>query len=78
LSAADDGIVGRLSYASALFDPAMAQRCAGYLQRAIGAMAADDGQAVDRIDLLDADERRLVLSDLNQTQAEYPQAACIH
>ncbi|MBT2745530.1 MULTISPECIES: non-ribosomal peptide synthase/polyketide synthase [unclassified Lysobacter] len=78
LSAADDGMVGRLSYASTLFDPAMAQRCAGYLRRAIGAMAADDAQPVDRIDLLDADERRLVLSDLNQTQAEYPQATCIH
>ncbi|MGO4776206.1 AMP-binding protein, partial [Lysobacter sp. 2RAB21] len=77
LSEVEDRIAGRLEYATALFDRATAERYVGYLRRMLQALTSDDAQSVDRIDLLDDDERRLVLSDLNQTQAEYPQAACI-
>src|SRR6185295_13690793 len=71
-------IVGGLSYATALFDEATIARHAGYLRAMLGAMVADDGQSLSRIDLLSAAERRLLVEDWNATAADYPQDQCIH
>lgn len=57
-----DRIVGGLDYATALFDRATLERQAGYLQRVLAAMVADEHQQVDRIDLPDAEERRALLA----------------
>jgi amino acid adenylation domain-containing protein len=71
-------IAGTLAYATALFDRATVERHAGYLRRVLEEMAADEDQAVDRLDLLDAAERRLVVEEWNATDAGYPAGACVH
>ncbi|MGH8082210.1 MAG: non-ribosomal peptide synthetase, partial [Lysobacter sp.] len=78
LGESGDGIGGRLEYSTALFDRATAERYAGYLRRMLEAMAEDDAQLIADVDLVDADERRQLLSDFNATRAEYPEHACIH
>ncbi|WP_186116040.1 AMP-binding protein, partial [Burkholderia gladioli] len=35
-------------------------------------------QPIERIDLLDADERRLLLQTWNATEADYPRHRCVH
>ncbi|HEY0022717.1 MAG TPA: non-ribosomal peptide synthase/polyketide synthase [Longimicrobium sp.] len=75
---ADDRILGRVKYSTALFDRATVERHLGYLRRVLEAFAADDLQAVDTLPLLPGAERRLVLQAWNRTEAAYPRGACIH
>jgi non-ribosomal peptide synthetase component F len=74
----DDGIVGSLRYATALFDDATIERYRGYLLTLLQAMATDSTQTVARIDLLADDERTLLMETWNQTDAPYPAHQCIH
>jgi amino acid adenylation domain-containing protein len=75
----DDGrIEGGVAYATALFDRATVERYVGYLRRVLHAMAADDSTPVDRLELLDAAERRTVVEEWNATDAGFPAGACIH
>ncbi|HYW06976.1 MAG TPA: amino acid adenylation domain-containing protein, partial [Longimicrobium sp.] len=75
----DEGrIVGALTYATALFAPATAERYVGYLRRVLAAMVADEARAVDDIELLAADERARLVDGWNATAAEYPADACMH
>ncbi|HEU4881265.1 MAG TPA: amino acid adenylation domain-containing protein, partial [Longimicrobium sp.] len=75
----DDGrIAGGLTYATALFERATAERFAGYLRHALQAMAADEHQPVDRLPLLPEAERRLVVDELNATDRPYPAGLCVH
>ncbi|HYH78631.1 MAG TPA: amino acid adenylation domain-containing protein, partial [Longimicrobium sp.] len=77
--AEEDGrIAGGLTYATALFERATAERFVGYLRRALAAMAADEGGRVDGIDLLPSSERARVLHEWNRTETAYPSTACIH
>jgi amino acid adenylation domain-containing protein/thioester reductase-like protein len=62
LGESGDRIVGGLDYATALFDRTTIERHAGYLQRVLAAMVADETQPVDRIDLPDTAERRALLA----------------
>ncbi|WP_420126318.1 non-ribosomal peptide synthetase, partial [Longimicrobium sp.] len=78
LGEADGRIVGSLTYATALFEQATVERWLGYLRRVLRAMAVDDAQAVDRIELLSSDERRRVVEEWNRTEADYPRELCIH
>src|SRR5437588_3257253 len=41
-------------------------------------MVTDDRQKVDRLPLLSAEERHLVLEEWNNTKAEYPSEQCVH
>src|SRR5437764_5477870 len=41
-------------------------------------MAADQQQEVAGIDVLEGEERKLLLEEWNATEAEYPEHACIH
>ncbi|HYR09213.1 MAG TPA: amino acid adenylation domain-containing protein, partial [Longimicrobium sp.] len=70
-------IAGSVTYATALFEHATVERWLGYLRRVLEQMVADDAQAVDRLELLDAAERRLVLEGWNRTEAELPRT-CVH
>ncbi|WP_186080832.1 non-ribosomal peptide synthetase [Burkholderia gladioli] len=76
----DDGqvISGALRYATALFEEASIARHCAYLIAALRAMARDEEQPIERIDLLDADERRLFLQTWNATGADYPRHRCVH
>ncbi|MDC6129010.1 amino acid adenylation domain-containing protein [Burkholderia gladioli] len=76
----DDGqvISGALRYATALFEEASIARHCAYLIAALRAMVRDGEQPIERIDLLDADERRLLLQTWNATGADYPRHRCVH
>jgi amino acid adenylation domain-containing protein len=78
LREADDRIVGGISYAVALWERETVARWAGYLRRALAGMAADDGQPVQRLALLPADERARVVEAWNRTDAALPSAATVH
>src|SRR5262249_22354006 len=71
-------IAGGLGYARALFDEATIQRQRGYLVALLRAMVVDAQQPVVRIDLLDAQERELLLDKWNDTAAQYPRDKCLH
>ncbi|HEX2187835.1 MAG TPA: condensation domain-containing protein, partial [Longimicrobiaceae bacterium] len=71
-------IAGDATYATALFDRVTVERYVGYLRRVLEEMVADDAKPVDRLDLLDAAERRRVVEDWNATDAGYPAGACVH
>ena len=74
----DDGIVGGLEYATALFESATIERFGTYLHAILEAMVADDTQAIDRIAFLPQNERRQLLVEWNATEAAYPADRCVH
>ncbi|WP_323118210.1 non-ribosomal peptide synthetase [Burkholderia alba] len=78
LGETDGVIAGELRYATALFDEATVVRQRGYLLALLGAMTADPAQPVERIDLLSADERTLLLGTWNATAAPFPEQHCLH
>ena len=78
LQEADGRISGGLTYATALFDRATAERYAGYLVRVLEQMAADDRVSVDRLSLLPDAELRDAVETWNATEAAYPADRCIH
>ncbi|HSU17577.1 non-ribosomal peptide synthetase [Longimicrobium sp.] len=71
-------IVGRVEYATALFDAPTVERFLGYFRRVLEGMVADAAQPVERIALLPEDERRQVVEGWNATDAEYPRTSCLH
>jgi amino acid adenylation domain-containing protein len=71
-------LTGWMEYATALFDKATIKRHAGYLMTMLRGMAEDQKQEVAGIDLLEGEERKLLLEEWNATEAEYPEHACIH
>ncbi|MGO1072600.1 amino acid adenylation domain-containing protein [Lysobacter sp. CA199] len=73
-----DGLVGGLTYATALFDPGTIERHHDYLLAALRAMVADDAQPLAHIELLGQDERALLLETWNATDAAYPDHSCLH
>ncbi|WP_244134482.1 AMP-binding protein, partial [Burkholderia gladioli] len=73
-----DEIFGTLSYSTALFHRATIERQAGYLEAMLRAMVRDERQAIDHVDILPPEERKLLLGDWNATQADYPEQHCIH
>jgi amino acid adenylation domain-containing protein len=77
LQEAGGRIAGGLVYATALFDAATMERHLGYLRRVLREMVAGDAQAVDRLPMLSAAERRQVLEDWNATDTEYPRDLCV-
>ena len=73
-----EGIAGQLNYASALFDEATVWRHWRCLEAVLRAMVADDGQPVDRIDLLDADERAAIVEGFNESHAAAAEPVLVH
>ncbi|WP_371876471.1 non-ribosomal peptide synthetase [Pseudoduganella chitinolytica] len=74
----DDRIGGQLNYATALFDESTIQRHWRHVHAMLRAMVEDDSRQVDRIDLLDAAERRLVLETFNEAPAVPAQGGLLH
>ena len=78
LREADGTIVGVLVYATALFDAATIEHQRGYLLTVLRAMVTQPLQPIMRIDLLDSQEREILLNTWNQTETPYPEDRCIH
>ncbi|HET7461830.1 MAG TPA: amino acid adenylation domain-containing protein [Longimicrobium sp.] len=78
LSERNGRIRGNVTYATALFERETVERHAGYLRRVLEEMAADDGRRVDRLALMDDDERARVLAAGNRTAEAEPGDACLH
>jgi amino acid adenylation domain-containing protein len=71
-------IVGRVEYATSLFERATVERYAGYLRRVLEGMAADDGAPVGSLGMLSAAERTRLLHDWNRTGARFAGGWCVH
>jgi non-ribosomal peptide synthetase component F len=70
--------VGGIEYATSLFEPATVERYLGYFRSLLGAMVADDSQAVDHLPLLDAAERHRLLYEWNDTRTEFRGHGYVH
>jgi amino acid adenylation domain-containing protein len=71
-------IAGTLEYATSLFKAITMERYLGYFAALLEAMAADDSSCIDRLSMLDEEERREIVYTWNRKQAEYPGRRCIH
>ena len=67
-----EGLVGRLSYASQLFDRDTAVRLASMYGRVLACVASSPETLVSALPLLDGAERRQVVEGFNDTAADYP------
>ena len=72
------GLVASLEYNADLFDAATAERMLGHFQAILEAVAADPGERLSRLALLDPVERQRLLVAWNQTRRDYPREACVH
>ncbi|HEX8431069.1 MAG TPA: amino acid adenylation domain-containing protein, partial [Longimicrobium sp.] len=71
-------ISGVVEYATALFDAATVERFLGYFRAILAGMVADEWRAVQRLPMLSASERSLVLDEWNATDAQYPRESFVH
>ncbi|HKQ08712.1 MAG TPA: amino acid adenylation domain-containing protein, partial [Blastocatellia bacterium] len=71
-------IVGRLEYATALFERETAERYVKHWRTLLDEMVADDMQAVDRLPLLGEAERHQVLVEWNATEVYFPKESSVH
>ncbi|HEV2735895.1 MAG TPA: condensation domain-containing protein, partial [Longimicrobiaceae bacterium] len=78
LGEADGRIVGRVEYATSLFERATVRRYVGCLSRVLEEMAAGPDRRVEALEVMPAAERRQVLETWNRTAAAYPAGACVH
>ncbi|MFC8592949.1 amino acid adenylation domain-containing protein [Streptomyces atroolivaceus] len=68
----DGSLSGGLNYATALFDPATAERMAGHFTRLLAAAVAEPDAPVTGLELMSGTERKQVLHDWNDTSTRYP------
>jgi amino acid adenylation domain-containing protein len=73
-----DGLTGFLMYAADLFTPTTAERMVARLAQAMSAVVANPDGPVDALDLIPAEERRLLLDEWNATDADYPRDRPVH
>ena len=78
VSERDGAIVGTLDYATALFDPATAERFRDCWLRLLRAMVEESERPVSELTMLDDNERQRVLDDWNHTARDYPRDSQVH
>jgi amino acid adenylation domain-containing protein len=69
---------GALKYNTDLFDAATVARMSGHLERLIEQVVADPDQSIERLELLTAAERQVLLVDWNETSAARRPHTCVH
>jgi amino acid adenylation domain-containing protein len=74
----EEQILGRFSYASALFDEETIKNHWSYLETMLTAMVADDECKVGQIPLLNATQHQQLIYDFNNTEQLYSQSAFVH
>ncbi len=67
-----------ISYNSGQFDNQAIQRLLGHLQTLLESFVVDPQQLLAKLPLITATERYQLLTEWNETTAEYPQNKCIH
>ena len=70
-------LVGTLDYATALFDEATVRRYAGYFERLLHALVADDQAPLVDVALVDGAEREYLLTRLNDTALAVPRGPTV-
>ncbi|WP_422646038.1 condensation domain-containing protein, partial [Xenorhabdus miraniensis] len=78
LTETPSGLVGKLEYATDLFDQDTVVRIAGYLENVLKAMVADVTQTISSLPMMSVTERQQLLANFNAPQADFPQEALIH
>jgi len=71
-------IAGELEYATSLFERSTIQRYLNCFHMLLEGMVADDAQIVDRIAILNEDERHLLLYGQNEPWSGFSQVKCVH
>ncbi|HEX8145822.1 MAG TPA: amino acid adenylation domain-containing protein, partial [Pyrinomonadaceae bacterium] len=71
-------LTGTVEYSTDLFDASTIERLVGHYRELLEAVVADAGRCVADLPLLTAPERRQLLSDFNDTEADYPQGLRLH
>ncbi|MCP4696731.1 MAG: amino acid adenylation domain-containing protein [Gammaproteobacteria bacterium] len=72
------GLRGMLEYRTDLFDAATIARMAGHFRNLLEGAVADPERRIWLLPLLSVTERRRLLTEWNDTDAEYPNDKCIH
>ncbi|MFK3815874.1 amino acid adenylation domain-containing protein [Pseudomonas sp. NPDC089407] len=73
-----DSFAGGIVYATALFERATIERFAGYFEQVLWAFAAGDRAIPAHTGLPDADERKRLLLEFNDTAVEYDLGQTLH
>jgi amino acid adenylation domain-containing protein len=73
-----EAISAELQYNREVFEPATIKRIAGYFQRFLSTVLQNSEVDVEAIEILDENERRRLLVELNQTTTDFPDGKCIH
>jgi amino acid adenylation domain-containing protein len=73
-----EGLQSYFEYNTALFEPDAIARMAGHLVTLLEGFAADPDRKLSQFPLLTEAERKLLLVDWNNTQADYPRDRCVH
>jgi amino acid adenylation domain-containing protein len=73
-----EGMGGSMEYSTDLFDRSTVARILGHLRRVLEQVVRDPDAPVSALDLLGAEERRLVVDEWNRTDATFPADACVH
>ncbi|AFY82810.1 non-ribosomal peptide synthetase [Oscillatoria acuminata] len=74
----ESGLQATWEYNTDLFEPATIQRMQGHWQTLLEAVATAPETPISHLPLLTPTEEQQLLGQWNQTQADYPQTACLH
>ena len=73
-----EGVIGRFTYNSDLFEPDTIARMSEHFQVLIEGVAVDTERRLSELPILTAAERKQFLVDWNNTTEDYPRDLCVH
>jgi amino acid adenylation domain-containing protein len=71
-------LVGYVEYCTRLFKPQTIERYIRYFKKTLISVLENPGTALNRVDILDSDEKKRLLVDFNDTAVEYPADRTLH
>ncbi len=74
----ETGLTGTIEYNTDLFNADTINRMVGHFQTLLESIVSNSQQRISELPILTPAERQTLLVDWNNTQVDYPQAACIH
>ena len=74
----DAGLSCAFEYSTDLFEASTITRMLGHFRSLLEGAAADPGQRLSALPILDASERHRLVVEWNDTAADYPRQSCIH